>query len=332
MPEDVARARTSERRPTLQDVADAVGVSVMTVSRALNGYPNVSMDTRRRVLREAERIGYRPSSLARMLRTNQSRLIGVFSPNMMMPLHSEIVVGAQDAAAERGYQLLLDVNAGEGEARHSFMSDGDLIMGPPQDQARRTPRFDRMRTVSLMGQTTEIDAVDTDLAQATYNAVQHLLAVGYRRIALIEHPHSPAQRGYDRAIGKGELPDVAGLVQTVGNDAVSVGRAIDELIGLPEPPDALIVVSLAATPLALRSLGRRGIAIGRKLGFVGTEGSRGEWGDLLNPGLTAIRVPGYEIGAAGARRLLERLAGDTTAPQRLEFPSELVIRESTPGR
>jgi DNA-binding LacI/PurR family transcriptional regulator len=91
------------------------------------------------------------------------------------------------------------------------------------------------------------------------------------------------------------------------------------------------VAGVAATPLALKAIRRLEFSVPRDLGFVGTENSRSEYGDLLNPGMTAIRVPGYEIGAAGARRLLQRLRGDTSPPQRIDFPAELVIRDSTPG-
>jgi LacI family transcriptional regulator len=96
--------------------------------------------------------------------------------------------------------------------------------------------------------------------------------------------------------------------------------------------DALVVVSVAAIPVVLRHLRERGLVAGVDLGFVGTEGSRPGWGDLLSPAITAIQVPGFDLGAAAARRLFARLRGDASPPQRQLLPSKLVIRESSPPR
>jgi LacI family transcriptional regulator len=319
------------RRPTLQDVAEAANVSMMTVSRALNGHDRVSEETRNRVLGEAARLGYRPSSTARTLRSNQSFLIGVFSPNMMMPLHSELVLGAQEAAAEYGYKLLLDVDVSSPFGRNPFVSDGDIVMGSPPDQRRRGPHFDRMRTVSMMGYVEGLDSSMTDLSRATYYAMQHLQTVGYQRVGLIQLPESPAQAGYDQALAEGNLDASGDLIHTVGPDGSGIREAIAALTARGTNVDALVVVSVAATPVALRELRSRGINVGTELGFVGTEGSRGGWSDLMNPAITTIQVPGYDLGAAAARRLIERLRGDASPARKLEFSSDIVIRESTPG-
>lgn len=319
------------RRPTLNDVAIAANVSMMTVSRALNGHDRISEETRERVLVEAEKLGYRPSSTARSLRTNQSFLIGVFSPNMMMPLHSELVLGAQEAAAELGYKLLLDVDVSSPAGHHPFVSDGDIVMGSPNDQRRRSAHLDRMRTVSMMGDLDGLDSSNTDLTQATYFAMQHLHTVGYRRIGLIQLPDSPAEIGYRRAIAEGGLEAAPELIHTVGPDGSGIHDAVDALTSRSVKADALVVVSVAAVPVVLRELRLRGINVGTELGFVGTEGSRGGWSELLSPAITSIQVPGYDIGAAAARRLIERLRGDASPARRLEFPSDVVIRESTPG-
>lgn len=321
----------SARRPTLQDVAQAANVSMMTVSRVLNGQGKVSDATHARVMTEVERLGYRPSSTARSLRSNQSYLIGVFSPNMMMPLHAELVLGAQEAAAEHGYKLLIDVDVSSPPGHHPFVSDGDIIMGGPIDQQRRRPHFERSRTVSMMGYAEGLDSSVTDLGAVTELAVQHLAEVGYRRIALIQLPASPAEGGYLRAMAGVGLAVPDGLMYTVANDGGGVREAVDRMTSAEVAAEAVIVVSVAATPEVLRLLRERGLRIGRDLGFVGTEGSRVGWGDLLEPAITAIRVPGYKLGTSAARRLIERLRGDVSPAVRIEFPSEIVVRDSTPG-
>lgn len=323
------------RRPTLQDVAAAVGVSVMTVSRALNGNPRVSKETRQKVLAEAERVGYRPSFSARALRSQESRLIGFHSPDLMLPVHVEIIQGARDIAAEAGYRLFLHVDIPEDETNSPFTSDGDLIMGGPPPSPQTHLRYDPQRTVGLMNRTNmdDIDICGSDLVQATLDAFHHLIAVGYRRIGLLQHVGNSPRFGREAALREAgiDADDNPELVQVVGNDKESVVRGLHRLMALPQRPDAIAVVHVAGTPYVLRELQQRNFVIGRDIGFVGTEVSRSEWGDLVAPRMTALRVPGYEIGAEGARRLIARLRGDRSAPRRYEFPVELVIRESTPG-
>jgi len=323
------RAKTI-RRPALRDVAQAANVSLMTASRAINGSPRVARETRARVLVEAERLGYRPSLSARSLRTNQTGLIGVSTPDLMMPLQIEVVLGARDAAAHEGYRLLLDVDMTHDGGRHPFTADGELLIATAAHDPEYGVQHDPGKTVNLMGKSSVLDVCGTDLDRATFAAYQQLASSGYRRIALLAHHDSPSLQGFAQATRELEIAGDAHLVQVVGNDQGSVSRAIDRLMSSPEAPDAIVVVNVAGTPLALRALGRRGISVGRDVAFIGTEPSLAEWGDLVSPKMSAIRVPGYEIGAAGARRLIARIRGDSSPPQHHLFPSELVIRESTP--
>ena len=320
----------SHRRPTLQDVAQAANVSMMTVSRALNGHDRVSPETRERVVREAERLGYRPSSTARSLRANQSFLIGVFTPNLMMPLHTEMVLGVQHGATELGYQVLMNVDMQATGGRPAFVSDGDVIMGRPSVHQSLTPDADPRRTVALMSEAANLDAFNVDLALATQHAFEHLWERGYRRIALVQLPRSPAERGLQQWATNRGVPVDAEMVRTVEVDGTGVKEAIDALLQLPEFPDAMVVVSVAETPQVIRELHTHGVRPGHDLGFVGTEGSRGGWSDLLTPAITTIQVPGYDLGMAAARRLVERLRGDTTPPIHQAMTARLVVRGSTP--
>ena len=305
-------------------------MSLMTASRAVNGGTRVGKETRARVMAEAERLGYRPSMSARSLRTNKSGLIGVSTPDLMMPLQIEVVLGARDAAAHEGYRLLLDVDMTHDGGRHPFTSDGDLLIASAASDSTDQKMHDPGKTVNLMGSSSTLDVCGTDLDRSTFAAYQQLAASGYRRIGLMIHAGSPALRGHSRAIAELDVDPNERLIQVTGNDPGSVSRAIDRLMSTPEPPDALVVVNVAGTPLALRTLERRGISVGRDLGFIGTEPSLAEWGDLVSPKMSAIRVPGYEVGAAGVRRLIARIRGDSSPPQHHLLPSELVIRESTP--
>jgi LacI family transcriptional regulator len=329
-PDDV---RFAAAKPNLRDVAAAAGVSVMTVSRALNGKGKVSADTRNRILALARELGYRPSQTARALRTSETKLVGMVSPNLMMPLHIDMTLGAKDALAQEGYRLLFDVDSASAAWESYLSTDGDLLLGSPANSDNPTvPHMDRSRTVTLMNSThPDLDDCGSDLTQAVLVATQHLIIAGYRAISLLQLARSPASDGYKLAHEHAGLPVNPHLIREVGNDIGSVSRVVEQLLATQPVPDSFLVAGVAATPLTLRVLRRLGFQVPDDFGFVGIESRRSELGDLVYPGMTSIRIPGYEIGAAGARRLIERIRGDTSPPQRLNFPSELVIRQSTPG-
>jgi LacI family kdg operon repressor len=331
--EDDVVVQGTVRRPTLQDIAVATGVSVMTVSRALNGQDRVSEETRLRVVAEAERLGYRPSHTARALRVNESRLIGFLAPNLMLPVHVEIIQGARDVAAQEGYRLLLQVDIPGDQPGNPFISDGDLVIANTTDSPRMKHYTDPMRTVGLMSRTTTpgIDICGSDLLRASLEAFQHLLQAGYRRIGLIQHIGNTPRFGREEALAAAGIEDDPDLVQVVENDKESVLRGLHALMALPNRPDAIAVVHVAGTPVVLRELQLHRFMIGRDIGFIGTEVSTSDWGDLISPRMTSIRIPGYRIGAAGAERLIARLRGDRSPARRYEYPAELVVRESTPG-
>jgi len=328
MPEDHANgSNSSPKRPTLQDVAAAANVSVMTVSRALRESAKVSPRTRDRILEEAERIGYRPSYSARTLRTGESHLISVLSPNLAAPLHIEIIQGARDAAAQHGYRLLLHIDTDSYQWESAFPTDGDLIMdmegGEPADPAR---------AVSLMRPRPDIDYCGTDLPGITRDTVLYLHAAGYRQVGLIQSTGNYPLAGWLEAFPRLGLDVDRTLLREVDRPRESIIEAVRSLTSRRPAIDALVVAHTAGTPIAIEEVQRQGLVIGRDLGFVGLEVSTGEWAKIFAPQLTTVRVPGYAIGWAGATRLIERLRGDDAPPQRVEIPSELVIRQSTPGR
>jgi DNA-binding LacI/PurR family transcriptional regulator len=301
----------------------------MTASRALNGQDRVAAETRQRVMAVAQELGYRPSQSARVLRTNESKVIGLFSTILSLPLRIEIIMGVRDAAAQLGHKVMLEVNIPDDGEAIPFSTDGDLVF----DNVVSSTLQDYRRTVRLMGISEHLDSVGSDLSEATYVATTHLVDRGYRRIGLIQHSGATPRIGRSAALRDLGVPDEdhEDLVQYVRYDDDGVIEAVDQLLDLPKPPDALVVVNVAGTPVALRALQNAGVHAGTDIGFVGTEVTRTEWGDLLTPSITTIKIPAYRIGAAGAQRLIERLRGDTSQPQIVDFPARLVIRDSTKG-
>ncbi len=299
---------------------------MMTASRALNNSSRVAAGTRERVLRVASDLNYRPSLSARALRNNQSRLIGLVAPNLMLPLHVELILGARDRVTELEHELVLQAEGVRGIEREPQNCDGNLVIGMvPGDH-----NYDPRRTVNLMGQSKTLDVCRTDGNHATYEGFKHLLQIGYRRIGLILLSHTAESAGRDRALEEFGVPSDPRLTMFFGPDNLGLEQAVGEMLDLDEPPDALVVHNVSGTPLVLRELQRRGVLIGRDIAFVGTEAGRSDWGDLLTPRMTSIRIPAWSIGYSGADRLIARLRGDDSPPTMIELPARLVIRESTP--
>jgi LacI family transcriptional regulator len=299
----------------------------MTVSRALRGSAHVSQDTRARINAEVERLGYQPSFSARSLRTGQSRIISFLAPNLMIPLHIEVIQGARDAAAQAGYRLLLQVDASKNPGDSPFVTDGTLIIdyfdGPLQEPGR---------TVVLMGQADDVDCCGTDLPGVARDTFHYLHSVGYRRVGLIQATGNHARRGMEQARAQLGMEPAPDLLQEVGFDRDSIIAGVRTLTSLTPKVDAIVVIHTAGTPVALDELQRQGLVIGRDIGFVGTEVSHSEWGNVVSPKMTSVRIPGYAIGWAGAVKLIDRLNGDESEPITVNIPSELVIKQSTPSR
>jgi LacI family transcriptional regulator len=207
----------------------------------------------------------------------------------------------------------------------SFATDGDLILYRRDGEAH-----DPHRTVSLMGSSTEIDDCGTDLSRVTREAFLHLYSLGYRQMGLIQLKGNTPRRGWCEAMRETGLPENPDLVQEVGLEPESVIDGIRNLVALNQDLDAVAVVHTAGTPHGLGELQQQGYRLGHDIGVMGTEMSSSGWSSVLSPKLTTIQIPGYEIGRAGAMRLLRRLQGDNSPPRQVSIPSRLIIRESTP--
>ncbi|MCD5408911.1 LacI family transcriptional regulator [Candidatus Bipolaricaulota bacterium] len=183
---------------TMRDVARAAGVSVNTVSRALAGKPDVSPETRARVLKVAEELGYRPNKLARGLRSNKTRTIGVIVTDIANPYFGALVKGVREAAYRHGYSIILQDTdedyAREGEAIEVMLAErvDGLLITPVQTG---TETIEKLKESGLpfvlLGRhfdDLETDYVVTDDVQGGYLATEHLIKLGHTRIAMINGP------------------------------------------------------------------------------------------------------------------------------------------------
>lgn len=333
---------------TIKDVAERAGVSTATVSYVLNGTGTVTEATRERVRAAAAALNYQPNHAARSLRT-RSRTLGLVLPargaRLGDPALAELVGGIAEAAAARGYFLLL-ATAGADQPEQALGEqlvrsgrvDGLVLLDLHFDDERA--RYLRALGVpfvcagpSLAG--LESACVGFDLSAAARVATRHLIGLGHTRIAMIALPSylaesEPFYQGYAAVLEASGIdldPMLIVEAGTTQNDGVA---AMQELLALPEPPSALLAASDDLAFGAMHALRDAGCEVGRDISLVGC-------GDVplaahTHPPLTTLRAPRYGLGVALARRLIDRIEGRSDARQPDLLPLQLIVRRSTNGK
>ncbi|MEO6713150.1 MAG: LacI family DNA-binding transcriptional regulator [Mycobacteriales bacterium] len=322
---------------TIYQVAARAGVSTATVSRTLRGTAPVASETRERVLAAVDELRFTPSRPARSLAEGLHAANGIVFPELSGPYFAEVILAYEDTAAELGRSvLILSTHGGEaGPAQFADLAarvDGIVVLGPTVSDTVLHNLADSGKPLVLMARESvdwadSVNAENDDSAQAL---ASHLVAGhGYRSFAFLGDVDGSCDvlerwRGFRRALN---VHGVEGPAQAVSCPLSEEGGRTAALRLLAEgPPRALVCandeIALGAT-LAAEELGLR---IPEDLAITG-------WDDVMaarhsRPGLTTVRQPMRELGGWAARRLHERLAGDTSDPRHEVLPTQLVLRAS----
>jgi len=338
-------------RTTIKELARRSGVSIGTVSRALNGYADVSEATRERVLQLARELNYAPAAAARTLVTSRSNVIGVFletgegHPDLQHPFFHEVLVGLKDTLGKGGYDLLLFASESPqgGLGEHSRLSrcrqhhvDAVAVMGLPHDDAQL--RELARSSVPCVGVDVEVfgpasSYVMSDNVDGGHRATAHLVQLGHRRIATIcgrldTRPGVDRLRGYRDGLAEGALGYRDEYVRG-GDFYVESGRAAaHELLALDEPPTAIFAAADLMAAGVLQAAAERGLSVPGDLSIVGFD-------DImhaahLGPGLTTIRQDKTGLGTTAGQAILAAVAGeDGGSPEPATLPVSLVQRGTT---
>jgi len=344
----VKRKRTSKRKTTvtIHDVARAAGTSPSTVSRVLTGSANVSAAKREAVLEAIQAVGYAPNLLARGLKTQLTYSLGLILNDIQSPFFSAAAKGAQDCAMQRGYAILLCDTGEEPAAQKRCLEmlrakqvDG-VIFAPTTGAAMILDSFLQAGThfvqIDRQVEGLPISSVVVNDDQASYEAVHHLIANGYRRIAILTSElsvttHDRRLGGFKRALSEAglALPDSFVLR---GRTSSSDGyRLAHKALSYSRRPDALFVTSSRLGVGALRAIRDARLRVRDDIGIVIFDDIPAF--ALMHPSITAVRQPAYEIGWKAAEIIIESLESEEPPPpQQVVLPAELVIRESSVPR
>ncbi len=327
---------------TLADIAKALGVSKMTVSRAINDHPEISPETRARILETAQRMNYRPNQFARALTTNRSYLLGVVVPDLMHSYFAEICRGIESVAKPLGYQNLIcstDENIANEETEIEALlprTDGLILASsaPASDTRfyRRAIR-DRARIVLIDRQLEGIKcpAVTTDDVKVGELATEHLLGLGHRRVGHLKGTVASTARlrfeGYKKALARRRVPLDDGLVKECGFTESDGYAATSEWIREGDLPSAIFAANDPAAIGAMNAISQAGLRIPEDVAIVG--GGNIHYGDMLRVPLTTVAWSTAEMGQAAARLLIDLVEGKRgTKEQHVIVEPELVVRAS----
>lgn len=326
---------------TIQDVAREAGVGLGTVSRVLSGSPNVAPATRQRIEAAMARLDYRPSPAARALRRQRTDTLEIVVPLFTRDFYMEVLRGIEAALLDTDFSLVIRTVERAGDRERVFArvaerggADGTLLVSlvPPPELLHRL-RASAVCAVLIDGAVAELPSVAVDHAPVSVQAVQHLLALGHRRIALIdrrEDPFAPVavsgrQLGYRQALaaqgiaGPGEYEQVVDFNPEAGADALT------RLLALPGRPTAIFAGSDILAISVIETARRQGLRVPEDLSVIGYNDI--EVSHYL--GLTTVRIPMREMGQRGAETLLELLQEPDLHPAHVSLAGQLVVRGTT---
>ncbi|HEX5201995.1 LacI family DNA-binding transcriptional regulator [Paractinoplanes rhizophilus] len=327
--------RAGERRPTLADVAAEAGVSVALVSIVMRGAPGAGATTRQQVLEVARRLGYQPDSRARLLRSGESRLLGVVFA-VRHPFHDDVLTGLYDAADRAGYELTLSAVTPRRDERTAFaglLQDrcaALILLGPLAPTADLAALAERLPVVVMFRAVRHraVDVVRTDDARGLHLAVDHLVALGHRRIAHVDGARWVAagerRRGYQDAMRRHGLEDLIRVIP--GGSGEEDGARAARLL-LDDPPTAVTTFNdLSATGL-LDGLRRGGLDVPGDISVVGYDDS--SFSRLAHIDLTTVAQDIDAMSTLAVTRAIERIAGTPVAHRETVIPPHLVVRGTT---
>jgi DNA-binding LacI/PurR family transcriptional regulator len=339
---------------SLKDVAGRAGVSIKTVSNVVNGHPSVRPETRARVQRALDELGYRPNLSARQLRGGRTGLIALAVPEISLPYFAELAELIVAQATVRGWTVLIEATHGERGAERnavqgirSHLVDG-MILSPLGLRGGDVEQRRETTPLVLLGERLTdlaVDHVMIDNEAAARAVTSHLAAgLGRRRVAAIgAQPHikegtaTPRLRGYREALARAGLPYDHELVVPVERYHRADGAAaMARLLDAPSPPDAVFCFNDTLALGALRMLLQRGARVPGDIALAGFDDI--EDARFCTPSLTTIAPDKQRIAELAIALLDTRIGearlgtGQPTAPKTAFTDFSLLIRESTIGR
>ncbi|WP_417562979.1 LacI family DNA-binding transcriptional regulator [Microbacterium sp.] len=327
----LARVHARGGAPTIYDIAELAGVNPSTVSRALGKPGRISAATAAKVRAAAERLDFRVNPMARALQTGKTKMIGLVLADITNPVVFGIVRGAEHAAAEAGYTLVIaesqESGENEAEAIERLLPSVDaLVLATTRLGAGRISALAARKPVILINRAVDgIDSVLPDVDTGVVELLDHLAELGHTSVAFLAGPDTSwiSARRWSSILAAAEARDIA---------IVEIGPNVPTMAGGHETLRRVIAARVTAVIAYndLMALGlmqeaaASGVAIPGRLSVAGFDDIFGS--ELISPALTTV---GADLAAAGRRAVEQLLAGDDADGDRAPLVTRLIVRGST---
>ncbi len=327
----------------LKDVAKKAEVSIATVSRVINKTGKVDTTTEYRVNSVIKELNYKPSTVAQRLRNqnNKSRLIGLILPDIQNPFYVDVIQGVEELVWKEGYAVVIG-NFSQDEKKEQlyldiFQSESvvGFIVAPASGTDKKVKELiktgSRVVCVDRGMNDDSTDVVLMDNEKGAFEAVNHLIKLGHRKIAIIagsKNIPTTNQRiqGYKNALECHNIPVVDDYIVSKDSTQKSGVKLTEYLLKSPDPPTAIFTGNNLITLGALETIHKSGLKIPDDVALIGFDDM--PWSYALNPPLTAVRQSGFEIGQRAAELLLQRIQKPDGAIAKLILKTQLIIRQS----
>ncbi len=336
----------NKRQITLRDLAEKLNVSVATVSRALKDHPRISRKTKEAVWQLAADLDYEPNQLALSFRNRQINAIGVVVPKIIYHLYATAISGMEDYANAQGYNIIICQSNESMEREKAIINEliTSQVAGFIISLSSETNNFDHFTRLQKKGiplvffnrecEDVDADRVIIDNFQASYDAVDHLISTGCRRIAYMGGPtevqiSNHRLKGYQKALADNGIAVDDRLVQHCEFDKESVLSHARRLVYGPQPPEAILAFSDQIAINTMIACKERGLKIPEDVSIVGFNNEPVT--ELIEPPLTSIDQPGFLMGKTAAELLVRQIENSAAAikPEKRILSSTLIIRKST---
>lgn len=326
---------------TIEDVARLAGVSNSTVSRVLNNKEYVKEDTREKVYEAVSQLGYKPSRIARSLRANASRIIGLIISDIQNPFFTSLVRAVEDIAYEHNYSLLL-CNTDEDPEKEELYVElmmaervSGVIITPTREYDCPVKKLLEMNvaTVCVDRQVLdcETDSVVSDNVESSFKLIAHLINRGHRRIGALFGPSEITTfrerlQGYKKAHLEKNLPIDDRLIKQGIPKEMEGYELAAQLLDMEDRPTALIAGNNLMALGAIHAIKDAQLFIPKDISLVSFDDR--EWAQLITPTITVASQPTYEMGRQAAELVMRRLEKDDSPIKHVVLESEIIYRES----
>lgn len=333
---------------TIKDVAKLAGVSISTVSRALSGNIPVSDETRKKVMEAVKELNYQPNVLAKGLKQGKTNTIGLLIPNIRNPIFPAVARGVEDFARKNGYTVILCNTDENIQLEQEYVQtlrkrwvDGLIFAtaGMESEHILELKKDGFPVVLAVRDMEDLVDTVKIDNFKAAYEAMNYLIGKGYKRIAIINGKlelsvYNQRFEAYKKALRDANLPIIEDLIvgdtyKGIGDKASENGyAALKKLLKAGNKFDAVFATNDLRAIGAIRAIKDHGLKVPKDIAVMGFDDL--EFSSLLDPPLTTVSQPLYQIGIRAVKRLLTVIENKGNHKPHIEIlDTHLEIREST---